>query len=127
LAVLMSLVFSSSHAPAHASENDGGNGYFEITGLVIEETMTPAGHNLYESFNARWKPMEGLSYTITVKERADSVRGSFYQFLVDEDVVLAGRLNPSIDFIDELAAEAVKRCSFYILQREFVSEELEFY
>jgi len=46
---------------------------------------------------------------------------------VDEDVVLAGRLNPSIDFIDELAAEAVKRCSFYILQREFVSEELEFY
>jgi len=114
-------------SPTHATGTDGGNGYFEITGLVIEETMTPAGHNLYESFNARWKPMEGLSYTITVKERADSVRGSFYQFLVDEDVVMAGRLNPSIDFIDELAVEAVKRCSLYILQREFVSEELEFY
>jgi len=69
LAVLMSLVLSPSHAPVHASENDDSNGYFEITGLVIEETMTPAGHNLYESFNARWKPMEGLSYTITVKER----------------------------------------------------------
>ena len=59
--ILMSLWGSGSNA-----QKVTANGYFEITGLVIEETMTPAGHNLYESFNARWKPMEGLSYTITV-------------------------------------------------------------
>lgn len=127
MAVLRRLFLTFILFVATAGADSTTNGYFEITGLVIEETMTPAGHNLYESFNTRWKTLEGMEYTITIKERADSFRGSFYQILVDEETVMAGRLNPRLDFIDELAAEAVKKCSLHILQRVFVAEELEFY
>jgi len=123
LGVLLSL-----HTPASSyGAEDVPNGHFEISGLIIEETMTPAGHNLYESFHARWQPLEGMTYTITIRERADSIHGGFYQILVDEEVVMSGRLNPRLDFIDALAEEAVRICSLHILQRAFVSEELELY
>lgn len=125
--IVFGLMLSLFSTASSAGPGGGPNGHFEISGLVIEETMTPAGHNLYESFNTRWKTLEGMTYTITIKERADSFHGSFYQISVDEDVVMAGRLNPRLDFIDALAEEAVKQCSLYILQRAFVAEELEFY
>jgi hypothetical protein len=127
IAIVFGLMLILLSTASYAGPGGGPNVHFEISGLVIEETMTPAGHNLYESFNARWKALEGMTYTITIKERADSFRGSFYQISVDEDVVMAGRLNPRLDFIDALAEEAVKKCSLYILQRAFVAEELEFY
>ncbi|MFQ5451907.1 MAG: CsgE family curli-type amyloid fiber assembly protein [Nitrospinaceae bacterium] len=110
--------------PGFASNN---NGEIEISGLVISDTMTKGGQDLFEAFNTYWKSIDGLDYTITIKEKADSFRGSIYWIMVDDTTVFSGRLNPRPDLIEEVAKEAVKRCSRYILQRVFVSEELEFY
>jgi len=65
--IVFGLMLSLFSTASSAGSGGGPNGHFEISGLVIEETMTPAGHNLYESFNTRWKTLEGMTYTITIK------------------------------------------------------------
>jgi hypothetical protein len=122
LALLLSTLGTVSVWAGQEETND-----IEFTGLIIEETMTPIGHNFYEAFNIFWKPLEGMIYTITISEKADSFRGSVYIVKIDDEVVATGRLNPRQEFIDNLAKASVKKCQRFLLRRHLIKEELELY
>ena len=122
LALLSSTLGTVSLWAGQEETND-----IEFRGLIIEETMTPIGHNFYEAFNSFWKPLEGMMYTITISEKADSFRGSVYIVKVDDEVVATGRLNPRQEFIDNLAKASVKECQKFLLRRHLMKEELELY
>ncbi len=110
-----------------SAANNNGDGFIGITGLVINDTVSKAGNDLFEAFNARWEPIEGLDFTITISEKPDQVFGSQYWIKVDDQVVQGGRLNPRWDVIEETAKTGVKRVSLYLLERLTVSKELELY
>jgi len=110
-----------------AGNNNTDEGFIGITGLVINDTISKAGNDLFDAFNSRWKPIEGLNFTITIIEKPDQVFGSQFWIKVDEDVVYSGRLNPRWDFIDKTAKTAVQKVSLFLLERLTVNKELEMY
>lgn len=110
-----------------AANNNGDGDFIGITGLVINDTVSKAGNDLFEAFSSRWEPIEGLDFTVTISEKPDQVFGSQFWIRVDESVVYSGRLNPRWDAIEETAKTGIKKVSLFLLERLTVSKELEMY
>ena len=121
---ILSLVLFSGESDAN---NNSDEDFIGITGLVINDTVSKAGNDLFEAFSSRWEPIEGLEFTITISEKPDQVFGSQFWIRVDENVVHSGRLNPRWDVIEETAKMGIKRVNLYLLERITVSKELEMY
>jgi len=121
---ILSLVLFSGESVAK-NNNDGD--FIGITGLVINDTVSKAGNDLFEAFTSRWEPIEGLDFTITISEKPDMVFGSQFWIKVDESVVYKGRLNPRWDEIEKTAKTGIKKVSLFLLERLTVSKELEMY
>jgi Curli assembly protein CsgE len=121
--LILSLVLFSGESSA----NNNDEGFIGITGLVINDTVSKAGNDLFEAFSARWEPIEGLDFTVTISEKPDRIFGGQFWIKVDEDVVYRGRINPRWDIIEETAKTGVQRVSLFLLQRLTTSQELEVY
>jgi len=79
----------------------------EITGLIIEQTMTRIGYDFYENFFILWKAPKGIKdYNIFISEKASSEWGSLVQIKVDSNVVWDRALKPRGEEIEEAAKEA---------------------
>jgi len=122
--IILSLVLFDGKSSAN---NNGPDDFIGITGLVINETVSKAGHDLFDAFTSRWEPIEGLDFTITIVEKPDLVFGTQFYIKVDDNVVYGGRLNPRWDAIEKTAKTSIQRVSLYLLERLTVSKELEMY
>ncbi len=114
-----------------ALESDSNKDYetddFEISGLVMDSTVTKAGRDFYDFFNTFWQAPDGLSFTINISERADGFRGSYIWVYVDERIVFQGALNPRSDLIEGNAQNAAKRARSFIINRKNTADQLELY
>ncbi len=111
-------------APLAQAQMAGDEG-LEITGLVLDETKTKAGHDFYDFFNINWNSVPGLQYTIHVAEQPDLGRGSSIKVLINETQVFFQRLNPRTDAIEIAASNAVKRTRMILVRRLLVRKQLE--
>jgi hypothetical protein len=74
----------------------------EIGGLLVDDTVTKFGHQLFDVFNRAWKPIEGAKYNIAFGERLDAIRGSLITVKLNETILFEGFLTPREEAINEL-------------------------
>ena len=98
----------------------------EITGLIIEETMTKIGYEFYENFFIHWEaPKEIKDYNIFIDERASPLWGSWIQIKVDTAMVWSTVLKPRSEEIEEAAKQAVEVTKEFLSRYEEYKRELE--
>jgi len=100
----------------------------EISGLIIEETMTRIGYEFYENFFILWEASEGIKdYNIFINERAGPW-GSWVWIeigRVDRKKVWEQVLRPRSEEIEEAAKKAVEAAKEYLEHYEEFKRELE--
>jgi curli production assembly/transport component CsgE len=114
---IIALILSCSSANAQESNTD-----LVINGLLMDETVSRAGHDFYDLLSTRLQSMN-LDYNITVSEKNDLGR-SIVTVTMDDNKVLESILNPRSDATTELVDEAVANILQAVIQEEFVSKEL---
>jgi len=98
----------------------------EITGLIIEETMTKIGYEFYENFFILWEAPEGIKdYNIFINEKASPLWGSWVQIKVDTAMVWSKVLKPRSEEIEKAAKEAVEVTKEFLFRYEEYKKELE--
>ena len=92
----------------------------EITGLIIEETMTKIGYEFYEFFFLFWEPpeVELKDYNILITERASPRWGSWVQVAVNETVIWSRVLRPRSAEIEEAVKQAIEAAKEYLYNYE---------
>jgi curli production assembly/transport component CsgE len=88
----------------------------EITGLIVEETMTKIGYEFYEHFFLLWEPppVKGKNYNILISERATPMWGSLVEVKVGETAVFGRMLRPRSEDIEESVKEAIAAAREYL-------------
>ncbi len=91
----------------------------EISGLIIEQTMTGIGYGFYETFFVLWEAPEGIKeYNIFIIERASPTWGSWVEVNVDDTTVWSNVLKPRFEEIEEAVKEAVEVAKIYLQHYE---------
>lgn len=102
----------------------------EITGLIIEQTMTKIGYEFYEYFSLLWEaPLTtGIrDYNIIINERASPLWGSWIWIDVNGTTIWNQVLRPRSAEVEEAAKGAIETTKQYLAnyeQYQFQSEDL---
>lgn len=98
----------------------------EITGLVIEQTMTKNGYEFYERFFILWEAPRGIKdYNIFIYERASPLWGSWIQIKINSTSVWNKVLGLRSEEIEEAVKKAVGATKEYLYHYEKYKKELE--
>lgn len=96
----------------------------EISGLIIEKTMTKIGYEFYEQFFSRWEAPEGISdYNIYINERASPIWGSLIYVNINDTLVLNMMLRPRSNDIEEAAVNSIGVVLNYLYQYEEIQKQ----
>lgn len=107
-AILSETVELQLIAPAFVDTLASGDPSLGITGLVVDETLTPSGRLFYETFFLVWTPPPGAeSVTIEIGERPLPGNGTAIVATAAGEVVLQARLPRRADEVEDLARQAV--------------------
>ena len=102
----------------------------EITGLIIEQTMTKIGYEFYEYFFLFWEAPQvaGIQdYNISINERASALWGSWVWIEVNGTTIWNSILRPRSEEVEEAAHEAIAATKEYLVnydQYQFESADL---
>ena len=97
---------SSPDGPELQSNAKGGS---ELTGVMVDRTITMAGKTFYRAFSQR--AMDNLfisQATLTIKERPDARWGSQIWIMEGPRMYFRTQLSPRISEADRMAGEAVQ-------------------
>lgn len=98
----------------------------EIGGLLLDETATKFGHELFDVFKQAWRPPQGVFYNIVIGERYQPTNGSLVSVTLNGQAVFQGLLAPRRDAIEELG-QGLARDIRQLLQNSAQLEDQEFY
>lgn len=102
----------------------------EITGLIIEQTMTRIGYDFYEYFFILWEEPQLAQvgdYNIYINERASPLWGSWVWVAVNDTIVWQKVLRPRAAEVEDAAREAIEATKQYLMNYEqyvFQSEDI---
>jgi len=99
----------------------------EITGLIIEETMTKIGYEFYEYFFLLWEPpeVEVKDYNILISEKASPLWGSWVRVDVNGTAVWSRVLRPRSEEIEEAVKESIEATRQYLYNYEQYQSQTE--
>jgi curli production assembly/transport component CsgE len=117
------LLLSCSYSPLTIADVQKANTELAISGLLLDETVSRAGHDFYDLLSTRLQSMD-LGHNITVSERNNLGRSIVTVIMDDDNKVLESVLNPRSDAIEELTDQTVANILQAIIEEEFVSKEL---
>ena len=88
----------------------------EITGLIVEETMTKIGYEFYETFFLLWEApqVQVKDYNILITEKATPTWGSLVEVKIGETAVFGRMLRPRSEDIEEAVKEAIGATRQYL-------------
>lgn len=122
LLIALGIWFFLHPSPAKAGQNDG----IEISGLLIDETLTRGGRDFFYFFNSNWEPLNG-NLTITVKERQDRGTATSILIFVNDTLVYQQAVPRLSDAVEESAKLAVAQVRNYILHQKEALKDLDYY
>ncbi|NYS62315.1 CsgE family curli-type amyloid fiber assembly protein [Vreelandella salicampi] len=98
------------------------NGSSELTGVLVDRTITMAGKTFYRAFSQRamGNPLIGNA-TLTISERPDARWGSQVWIMEGNRMYFRTQLSPRINEADRAAGEAVKIVEEAILRHKLTS------
>ncbi|WP_434983735.1 CsgE family curli-type amyloid fiber assembly protein [Vreelandella zhaodongensis] len=94
----------------------------ELTGIMVDRTVTMAGKTFYRAFSQR--AMDNLiigSATITIQERPDARWGSQIAVLEGNRLYFRTQLSPRISDADRVAGEAVQVVEEALIRQQLAS------
>jgi curli production assembly/transport component CsgE len=89
----------------------------EITGLIIEQTMTRIGYDFYEYFYIHWTPpllARIDDYNIHIHERASPLWGSWVWVTVNDRIIWQKVLKPRTAESENAAKQAIEATTNYL-------------
>lgn len=92
----------------------------EIDGLVIDQTLTRIGAELYRNFMLYWTPPseEGIKgYSLTIVERASAQWGFWVWVLVNDTIVFQKVMKPQADDVEYDARAAVAMARKFLIEQ----------
>ena len=107
---------SSPDGPEVRGNANGGS---ELTGVMVDRTITMAGKTFYRAFSQR--AMDNLiigNATITIKERPDARWGSQIWVMEGNRMYFRTQLSPRINEADRAAVEAVQTVERALIERQ---------
>lgn len=107
---------SSPDGPEVQGSANGGS---ELTGVMVDRTITMAGKTFYRAFSQR--AMDNLiigNATITIKERPDARWGSQVWVMEGNRMYFRTQLSPRINEADRTAEEAVQTVERALIERQ---------
>lgn len=110
---------SSPDGPEVQGRQRGGS---ELTGIMVDRTITMAGKTFYRAFSQR--AMDNLiigNATITIKEHPDARWGSQLAIMEGNRMYFRTQLSPRISEADRVAGEAVQIVEKALLQQQLAS------
>ncbi|UYO76016.1 curli production assembly protein CsgE [Halomonas qinghailakensis] len=110
---------SSPDGPEIQSRQSGSS---ELTGVMVDRTVTMAGKTFYRAFSQR--AMDSLligNATITIQERPDARWGSQVAIMEGNRMYFRTQLSPRISEADRIAGEAVQVVEEALLQQQLAS------
>lgn len=97
----------------------------EITGLVINQTVSPFGSHFYKEFYIDWEaPQVSEQYNIYIIERTLASFGFNVYVKVDDYLVWAKRLTPRFQEIDKAVDEAQQQVKLFLENYEEIQKQL---
>ena len=99
----------------------------EISGLVIDRTLTRGGREFFATVSQQLSPLEERPFTIEIRERIAPGRSTFVNLYVDQTLIFQASLDPLPGRIEETAKRAMNRLAQYVARRRFRESELESY
>lgn len=98
----------------------------EISGLVVDQSITKPGRDFYDLFYGQWEAPAGIQeYTITIGEKPARATTTLLTVRVNDDDLLEFPLQPSYDLIQEAVSEAIAYVQDYMVQQQSLSQQLE--
>lgn len=94
------------------------NSQLEISGLVIDETLTKVGHLFYEEFVSGVESLN-LAVTVTVREKLDPFAGNVIWIDVDSNMIFQEHINMRATGLEEKAQAAQDALKFHLQQSPF--------
>jgi curli production assembly/transport component CsgE len=110
---------SSPDGPEVRGNANGGS---ELTGVMVDRTITMAGKTFYRAFSQR--AMDNLiigNATITINERPDARWGSQIWVMEGNRMYFRTQLSPRINEADRAAGEAVQTVEEALLRQQLAS------
>tara|TARA_R110000796_G_scaffold203435_1_gene319723 strand:+ start:1608 stop:2129 length:522 start_codon:yes stop_codon:yes gene_type:complete len=110
---------SSPDGPEVQGNANGGS---ELTGVMVDRTITMAGKTFYRAFSQR--AMDNLiigNATITIKERPDARWGSQIWVMEGNRMYFRTQLSPRINEADRAAGEAVQTVEEALIRQQLAS------
>ncbi|MGP5310288.1 CsgE family curli-type amyloid fiber assembly protein [Vreelandella alkaliphila] len=110
---------SSPDGPEVQGQQSRGS---ELTGIMVDRTVTMAGKTFYRAFSQR--AMDNLiigNATITIQERPDARWGSQIAIVEGNRMYFRTQLSPRISEADRVAGEAVNIVEEALLQQQLAS------
>jgi curli production assembly/transport component CsgE len=102
--------------------------FFEIGGLMVDQTLSPVGHLFYEQLvDAYGFEISAATPTITVHERPDTFAGNVIWIEVNDNVVFEDRVGTRLSGVEEKAQTARTQLESYLLQHKETLRGLEIY
>jgi curli production assembly/transport component CsgE len=98
----------------------------EMGGIVTDDTVTRFGHDLFDAFEAAFKPPQDVSYNLHFEELNNAQRGSLITVKLNDMVIFEGFLMPRADAIEELG-KGLARDIRTMLRNNAALEEEEYY
>ncbi|RSK33978.1 CsgE family curli-type amyloid fiber assembly protein [Hymenobacter metallilatus] len=98
----------------------------EISGLVVDQSITKPGRDFYDLFYSQWEAPTGIQeYTITIGEKPARANSTLLTVRVNDDDLLEFPLQPNYDLIQDAVAEAIAYVQDYMVQQQSLSQQLE--
>lgn len=98
----------------------------EISGLVVDQSITKPGRDFYDLFYSQWEaPTEVQDYTITIGEKPFRATSTLLTVRVNEADLLEFPLQPNYDLVQDAVQEAIAYVQDYLVQQQTLTRQLE--
>ncbi|WP_170172739.1 CsgE family curli-type amyloid fiber assembly protein [Hymenobacter rigui] len=98
----------------------------EISGLVVDQSITKPARDFYDLFYSQWEAPAGIQeYTIIIGEKPARATSTLLTLRVNEEDLLEFPLQPSFDLIQDAVTEAIAYVQDYMVQQQNLSQQLE--
>ena len=98
----------------------------ELTGLIIDETVSKIGRDFTASFFNNWQmPNKQLEYSILIQEKPVPGNGSKILVYVDDYLLFQNFIQPRADVIEDNAKYATQLVNSYLDNFELIQQQLQ--
>lgn len=106
--------------------NQTRNGFIEIDRLVVDETLSKAGYEFLELFQAKWiwPPESNEPFQIVVTERPFRGITTLVVITLNDLIVFESFLQTRYDVLESMADAAVEQTFAYLINYENIMKQL---